>query len=51
MIFPLDSPAGRRVRHVTTADPSAIATLWLVIVLGAVLALTWAFRLREKLEY
>jgi ABC-type sugar transport system permease subunit len=31
--------------------PSAIATLWLVIVLGAVLALTWAFRLREKLEY
>jgi multiple sugar transport system permease protein/raffinose/stachyose/melibiose transport system permease protein len=31
--------------------PSAIATLWLAIVLGAVLALTWAFRLREKLEY
>src|SRR5687768_16329346 len=26
MIFPLDCPEGRRVRHVTTADPSAIAT-------------------------
>jgi ABC-type sugar transport system permease subunit len=31
--------------------PSAIATIWFVIVLGAVLTLTYAFRLREKLEY
>jgi ABC-type sugar transport system permease subunit len=31
--------------------PSTIATVWFAIVLGAVLALTWAFRLREKLEY
>lgn len=31
--------------------PSAIATAWFAIVLGAVLALTRAFRQREKLEY
>jgi ABC-type sugar transport system permease subunit len=31
--------------------PSAIATVWFVIVLGAVLTLTYAFRLRERLEY
>jgi ABC-type sugar transport system permease subunit len=31
--------------------PSAIATVWFVIVLAAVLTLTYAFRLREKLEY
>ena len=31
--------------------PSTIATVWFVIVLAAVLTLTYAFRLREKLEY
>jgi ABC-type sugar transport system permease subunit len=31
--------------------PSAIATVWLVIVLAAVLGLTYAFRVRQKLEY
>jgi raffinose/stachyose/melibiose transport system permease protein len=31
--------------------PSAIATVWLAIVLGAVLALSYVFRQREKLEY
>jgi ABC-type sugar transport system permease subunit len=31
--------------------PSAIATVWLAIVLGAVLALSYAFRQRGKLEY
>ncbi|MCK6454603.1 MAG: sugar ABC transporter permease [Alphaproteobacteria bacterium] len=44
----------KRAFEWTTFDlgyPSTIATLWFVIVLGAVLALTRAFRLREKLEY
>ncbi len=44
----------KRAFEWTTFDlgyPSTIATLWFLIVLGAVLALTWAFRLREKLEY
>ena len=31
--------------------PSTIAVVWFVIVLAAVAALTWAFRLRERLEY
>jgi ABC-type sugar transport system permease subunit len=31
--------------------PSTIATVWFVIVLTAVLTLTWLFRQREKLEY
>ncbi|MEI6303829.1 MAG: sugar ABC transporter permease [Betaproteobacteria bacterium] len=31
--------------------PSAVASVWFVIVLGSVLALTWAFHQREKLEY
>ncbi len=31
--------------------PSTIAAVWFVIVLAAVLGLTWLFRLREKLEY
>ena len=31
--------------------PSAVASLWFVIVLGSVLTLTWIFRQREKLEY
>lgn len=31
--------------------PSTIAAVWFVIVLAAVLALTWAFGLRQKLEY
>jgi ABC-type sugar transport system permease subunit len=31
--------------------PSAIATVWLGIVLVAVIVLTYAFRVREKLEY
>jgi ABC-type sugar transport system permease subunit len=38
----------------TTFDlgyPSTIAAVWFVIVLAAVLTLTWLFRLREKLEY
>ncbi|MFM9937910.1 MAG: carbohydrate ABC transporter permease [Hyphomicrobiaceae bacterium] len=31
--------------------PSTIAAVWFVIVLATVLALSWAFRQREKLEY
>ena len=31
--------------------PSTIAAVWFVIVLAAVLGLTWLFRLRGKLEY
>lgn len=31
--------------------PSTIATVWFAIVLAAVLALSWAFRSRERLEY
>lgn len=31
--------------------PSAIAALWFVIVIGAVLGLSWLMRQREKLEY
>ena len=31
--------------------PSTIAAVWFVIVLVAVLGLTWAFRLRDRLEY
>jgi multiple sugar transport system permease protein/raffinose/stachyose/melibiose transport system permease protein len=31
--------------------PSTIATVWFVIVLAAVIGLTWTFRQREKLEY
>jgi multiple sugar transport system permease protein/raffinose/stachyose/melibiose transport system permease protein len=31
--------------------PSTIAALWFVIVLAAVLALTWLFRTRDRLEY
>ncbi len=44
----------KRAFEWTTFDlgyPSTIATLWFAIVLGAVLLLTWAFRLRDKLEY
>jgi raffinose/stachyose/melibiose transport system permease protein len=44
----------KRAFEWTTFDlgyPSTIAALWFVIVLAAVLALTWLFRLREKLEY
>jgi multiple sugar transport system permease protein/raffinose/stachyose/melibiose transport system permease protein len=44
----------KRAFEWTTFDlgyPSTIAALWFVIVLAAVLALTWAFRLRHKLEY
>jgi len=31
--------------------PSTIAAVWFVIVLGAVLVLTWLFRQRDRLEY
>jgi ABC-type sugar transport system permease subunit len=31
--------------------PSAIAAVWFVIVLGAVLGLTWVMRTRDRLEY
>lgn len=31
--------------------PSTLASVWFVIVLAAVLTFTWAFRLREKLEF
>jgi ABC-type sugar transport system permease subunit len=31
--------------------PSAVASLWFLVVLALVLALTWAFRQRERLEY
>jgi multiple sugar transport system permease protein/raffinose/stachyose/melibiose transport system permease protein len=45
----------KRAFEWTTFDlgyPSTIATVWFVIVLAAVVALTWAFRLRGgKLEY
>jgi multiple sugar transport system permease protein/raffinose/stachyose/melibiose transport system permease protein len=44
----------KRAFEWTTFDlgyPSTIAALWFVIVLAAVLTLTWLFRLREKLEY
>lgn len=45
----------KRAFEWTTFDlgyPSTIATVWFVIVLSAVIALTWAFRLRGgKLEY
>jgi multiple sugar transport system permease protein/raffinose/stachyose/melibiose transport system permease protein len=44
----------KRAFEWTTFDlgyPSTIAAVWFVIVMGAVLALTWAFRQREKLEY
>jgi ABC-type sugar transport system permease subunit len=44
----------KRAFEWTTFDlgyPSAIATVWFVIVLAAVLGLTWALRQREKLEY
>jgi ABC-type sugar transport system permease subunit len=44
----------KRAFEWTTFDlgyPSTIAAVWFVIVLAAVLSLTWAFRLRQKLEY
>jgi multiple sugar transport system permease protein/raffinose/stachyose/melibiose transport system permease protein len=44
----------KRAFEWTTFDlgyPSTIAAVWFVIVLVAVLGLTWAFRLRERLEY
>lgn len=44
----------KRAFEWTTFDlgyPSTIAAVWFVIVLSAVLALTWAFRSRGKLEY
>jgi ABC-type sugar transport system permease subunit len=44
----------KRAFEWTTFDlgyPSTVAAVWFVIVLAAVLGLTWAFRLREKLEY
>jgi ABC-type sugar transport system permease subunit len=31
--------------------PSAVATLWFLVVLGLVLGLTWALRQRDRLEY
>jgi ABC-type sugar transport system permease subunit len=44
----------KRAFEWTTFDlgyPSTIAAVWFVIVLAAVLSLTWVFRLRQKLEY
>ncbi|MCC7271149.1 MAG: sugar ABC transporter permease [Alphaproteobacteria bacterium] len=44
----------KRAFEWTTFDlgyPSTIATVWFVIVLTTVLAMTWAFRRREKLEF
>ncbi len=44
----------KRAFEWTTFDlgyPSTIAAVWFVIVLAAVLGLTWMFRLRGKLEY
>ena len=44
----------KRAFEWTTFDlgyPSTIAAVWFVIVLAAVLGLTWLFRLKEKLEY
>ena len=44
----------KRAFEWTTFDlgyPSTIAAVWFVIVLAAVLGLTWLFRLRGKLEY
>ena len=44
----------KRAFEWTTFDlgyPSTIAAVWFVIVLAAVLSLTWLFRLRGKLEY
>jgi ABC-type sugar transport system permease subunit len=31
--------------------PSAVATLWFLVVLGSTLGLTWGFRRRDRLEY
>ena len=44
----------KRAFEWTTFDlgyPSTVAAVWFVIVLAAVLALTWAFRQRDRLEY
>jgi ABC-type sugar transport system permease subunit len=44
----------KRAFEWTTFDlgyPSTIAAVWFVIVLGAVLALTWFFKQRDRLEY
>jgi ABC-type sugar transport system permease subunit len=44
----------KRAFEWTTFDlgyPSAIATLWFAIVLGAVVILTWTLRQRDRLEY
>jgi multiple sugar transport system permease protein/raffinose/stachyose/melibiose transport system permease protein len=44
----------KRAFEWTTFDlgyPSTIAAVWFVIVLAAVLTLTWLFRLRQRLEY
>ena len=44
----------KRAFEWTTFDlgyPSTIAAVWFAIVLSAVLILTWAFRLRDKLEF
>ena len=44
----------KRAFEWTTFDlgyPSTIAAVWFVIVLAAVLGLTWLFRLRDRLEY
>ena len=44
----------KRAFEWTTFDlgyPSTIAAVWFVIVLAAVLGLTWAFRQRDRLEY
>ena len=44
------SPADGATRRVDLA-PSTIAAVWFVIVMAAVLGLTWLFRQRDKLEY
>ena len=44
----------KRAFEWTTFDlgyPSTVATVWFVIVLTAVLTLTWAFRRRERIEF
>ena len=44
----------KRAFEWTTFDlgyPSTVATVWFVIVLSAVLALSWAFRRRERIEF